>query len=91
MEALIGPNTVNTISPETLEAYRDHGDTALLLEADIEQASWVLSELSEIGINLNEITAKLEIEGVKKFILSYDKLIKKISTLNFKNKDKING
>ncbi len=80
VEALIGPNTVNTIPPETLEAYRDHGDPALLLEADLELASWVLSELSEIGIDLNEITEKLENVGVKKFIQSYDKLIKAIKT-----------
>jgi transaldolase len=92
VEALIGPNTVNTIPLETLEAYIDHGDPAALLEADVEQASWVLSELSEIGIDLNEITTKLEIDGVNSFILAYDKLIKTIktkSTLNFKNKDQI--
>ncbi|NDP22521.1 MAG: transaldolase [Paludibacter sp.] len=90
VEALIGPNTVNTIPLKTLEAYRDHGDPVFLLESDIEQASWVLSELSEIGINLKEVTEILEDEGVEKFIKSYDKLIDAIktkSTLNFKNKD----
>ena len=76
VEALIGPNTVNTIPLQTLEAYRDHGEPVSLLKKDIEQASWVLSELSEIGIDLNEITKKLEEDGVKKFITSYDQLIK---------------
>jgi transaldolase len=90
VEALIGPNTVSTIPLETLEAYRDHGDPALLLEADVEKASWVLSELSEIGIDFEVITAKLEKDGVEKFIKSYDQLLKSIKTksnLNFKNKD----
>lgn len=76
VEALIGPNTVNTIPLQTLEAYRDHGEPASLLKENVEQASWVLSELSEVGIDLNEITNKLEDEGVEKFIASYDQLIK---------------
>jgi transaldolase len=76
VEALIGPNTVNTIPLETLEAYRDHGEPVPLLKENVEQASWVLSELSEIKIDLNEVTKKLEDEGVKKFIASYDQLMK---------------
>jgi len=75
VEALIGPNTVNTIPLQTLEAYRDHGEPVSLLKEDVEQASWVLSELSEIRIDLNEVTKKLEDQGVKKFIASYDQLI----------------
>jgi transaldolase len=75
IEALIGPNTVNTIPLETLEAYRDHGDPSNLLEVDLEQSSWVLSELSEIGIDLTNITEKLENEGVAKFIQAFDKLM----------------
>jgi len=76
VEALIGPNTVNTIPLKTLEAYRDHGEPVSLLKENVEQASWVLSKLSEVGIDLNEITNKLENEGVQKFIASYDQLIK---------------
>jgi len=79
VEALIGPDTVNTIPLETLEAYRDHGDPEPLLKADVKQASWVLSELSEIGIDLNEVTAKLENDGVKKFIDAFDKLMGSIT------------
>lgn len=75
IEALIGPNTVNTIPLETLEAYRDHGDPVDLLEADVEQSSWVLSELPEIGVELKSITEKLENDGVSKFIQSFDKLM----------------
>lgn len=75
IEALIGPNTVNTIPLKTLEAYRDHGDPANLLEIDVEKASWVLSELSEMDIDLKSITEKLENDGVEKFIQAFDKLM----------------
>ena len=75
IEALVGPNTVNTIPLETLEAYRDHGDPSNLLEVDVEQASWVLSELSEMNIDLKSITEKLENDGVEKFIQAFDKLM----------------
>jgi len=83
IEALIGPNTVNTIPLPTLEAYRDHGDPANRLEVDVEQASWVLSELSEIGIDLNSITEELENDGVTKFIEAFDKLTYALSKKSF--------
>jgi len=51
------------------------GDPANLLEVDVEQASWVLSELSEIGVDLKSITEKLENDGVGKFIQAFDKLM----------------
>lgn len=90
IEALIGPNTVNTIPMETLEAYRDHGDPSNLLEVDVEQAYWVLSELPEIGIDLKSITEKLENDGVEKFIQAFDKLMlalkKKSSTRKMNSK-----
>jgi len=75
VEALIGPETINTIPLKTLEAYRDHGDPALRLEAGLEQAFWVLSELSEVGIDMKKVTGKLENDGVKKFIKSFGKLM----------------
>ena len=78
MEALIGPNTINTIPLKTLEAYLDHGNPALQLKADVEQASWVMSELSEVGIDINKTTEKLENDGVEKFIKSFDNLMKSI-------------
>lgn len=78
IEALIGPNTINTIPLETLETYRDHGDPALLLEANIEKATWVMSELPEIGIDIKKITKNLENDGIKNFINSFDKLMEDI-------------
>lgn len=78
VEALIGPNTVNTVPPETYDAYRDHGNPALLLETDVEKASNVLYELEKLGINLQEITENLEKNGVESFKQAYDKLIEAI-------------
>jgi len=79
VEALIGSNTVNTLPLETLEAYRDHGDPSLQLEVNIENATWVMSELSEVGIDIKKISKKLENNGVKQFIDAFDKLLKTIS------------
>jgi transaldolase len=83
VEALICPNTINTIPLKTLEAYRDHGDPALQLDPNLEQASWVLSELPEVGIDINKITKKLENDGVKKFINAFDKLLETITKKSF--------
>lgn len=79
VEALIGPNTINTLPLNTLEAYRKHGNPALQLEVNVEQASWVMSELSEIGVDMKKITKKLENDGIKKFIDAFDKLMEAIS------------
>jgi transaldolase len=76
VEALIGPDTVNTLPLETLKAFRDHGNPAPRLEQGIEEAQQVLSKLGDIGIDLNAVTTKLEQEGLEKFIKPYSSLIK---------------
>ncbi len=75
VEALIGPDTVNTLPLETLHAYRDHGRPAFRLDADVDEATAVLDGLAELGINLDEITERLEAEGVQKFIKSFNRLM----------------
>jgi transaldolase len=75
VEALIGPNTVHTITLKILEAYRDRGKPESLLEVNLEEASLVWSKLSDAGINMIEITEKLESNGVEEFIQSYNKMI----------------
>jgi len=60
---------------ETLNAYRDHGDPALRLEADVAKARKVLEMLPEIGINLDDVTQQLEDEGVEKFVKPFERLI----------------
>jgi transaldolase len=75
IEALIGPDTVNTIPVETLDAYRDHGKPAVRLEQDIESAGLILERLPELNISIDDVTQKLEDEGVEKFNQPFDKLM----------------
>ena len=75
VEALIGPDTVNTIPVETLDAYRDHGDPQARLEQDVQRAGWVLERLSELGIRIDKVTQQLEDQGVEKFNQPFDKLM----------------
>jgi len=78
IEEIIGPETVNTVPPETLDAYRDHGDPKSRLEKDIAEAEWVMAQLSELGINIDTLTQQLEDEGVKKFNEPFDRLMESI-------------
>ena len=75
VEALIGPQTVNTMPPETIDAYRDHGDPAARLEQDLEKANSVLDTLAQLGMKIDEVTQQLEDEGVEKFNKPYDSLM----------------
>ena len=75
VEDLIGPDTVNTLPPETLHAYRKHGDPALRLEQELARASDVPASLAGLGIDLEAVARQLEEEGVKKFIEPFDKLL----------------
>ena len=74
VEELIGPNTVNTVPPATLDAFRDHGKPRDSLEENIEDARHVLEELEKSGISLDAITAELVKDGVKLFADAADKL-----------------
>ena len=76
VEPLIGPDTVNTLPPETLEAYRDHGDPAARLTEDVDHYASYLQRLPELGIDLNQVTQQLEDEGVEKFNQPFDSLMK---------------
>jgi transaldolase len=78
VDALIGPNTVDTVPMETLEAYRTEGEPEDRLTQDLDKATYVLDQLEEKGIDINQISQKLEDEGVEKFIAPYDKLLKAI-------------
>jgi transaldolase len=75
VEALIGPDTVNTLPQETLDAYRDHGRPAPRLEEDLSEAGWVLRTLPELGIDIDRVTGQLVQEGIEKFNKPYDSLI----------------
>lgn len=75
VEPLIGPETVNTLPPETLEAYRRHGDPASRLEQDLAQAAEAVTRLARLGVDLETVARQLEEEGVKKFVAPFDKLL----------------
>ena len=74
VEELIGPNTVNTVPPATLDAFRDHGKLRDSLEENVDDARRVLEELEKSGISLDAITAELVKDGVKLFADAADKL-----------------
>lgn len=78
VEALIGKDTINTLPMETIDAFRDHGKVEDTLTKGIDKANEVLNGLEEIGIDIDDITQKLEDEGIEKFNDAYDKLLKSI-------------
>jgi transaldolase len=75
VEPLIGPQTINTLPQEPLNAYRDHGDPAPRLEENIEAAREVLGRLPELGIDIDQVTQQLEDEGIEKFNKPFDDLM----------------
>ena len=75
VEALIGADTVNTVPPATLDAYRDHGQPEARLAQGTEQARWVLEQLPRLGIDLAEVTRKLEAAGLEQFAAPFDRLL----------------
>ena len=76
VEPLIGPKTVNTLPLGTIDAYRDHGEPASRIEEDVGEAQETMAILGELGIDIAEVTAQLEKEGVEKFVASYDRVLK---------------
>jgi transaldolase len=72
---LIGPDTVNTLPPATLEAFRDHGEAKSSIEGGIAEAEENIRQLAQLDVNLEEITENLQKEGVQKFIDSFDQLL----------------
>ncbi len=74
VEPLIGPETINTMPLETMDACRDHGRVGLTLGQGVAEARAALERLAELGINLDAATGQLEEEGVQKFIRSFELL-----------------
>lgn len=74
VDNLIGPDTVNTLPPKTLDAFLDHGVVARTISQDIEKAQADLDALENLGISMQEVTDQLEKEGVEKFAQAYQGL-----------------
>ena len=75
VEPLIGRDTITTLPPHTLDAFRDHGRVAARLEDDLAEAHALPGRLAALGIELEETALGLEAEGIAKFIEPYDRLI----------------
>lgn len=78
VEALIGPDTVDTVPLETVEAFRDHGLAANTLEEGLDKATETLERLKKAGIDIDQITQQLEDEGIDKFNKPFEKLLQAI-------------
>jgi transaldolase len=88
VEAVIAPDTVNTLPMETLDDYRDHGDPQVRIEQDIDDSETAFKKLSELHIDIDNLTQQLEDEGVDKFSEAYDKLIATLKKSTAKNEIK---
>lgn len=75
VEELIGPHTVDTMPPQTIEAFRDHGVVARTVDRDVAKAERELRALEEIGVSMDDVTAKLLSDGIASFQKSFDTLI----------------
>lgn len=78
VEALIGDRTVNTLPPATYDAYKDHGDPRARIHEGLDQAPAVLERIEQSGIDLADITATLERDGVQAFLDSYTNLLRSL-------------
>ena len=75
VDELVGPDTVNTLPPNTIEACADHCDVASRVETDIDGAKQTMATLAEVGIDVDEVMAQLLDEGIDKFIKPFESLM----------------
>jgi transaldolase len=75
VEELIGPDTVDTMPPATIDAFRDHGVVAKSVDKKVAAADGLLKEIEAVGIPMREVTDKLLVEGIASFQKSFDELL----------------
>ena len=75
VEELIGPDTVNTVPPATLEAFRNHGKPRPSLTENLESARRTMADLTAVGIVMKDVTDRLTTDGVKLFADAFDALL----------------
>lgn len=75
VESLIGPHTVNTMPPATIDAFRDHGEVARTVDRDVAGAEAHIAELESAGVRLDDVTDKLLVDGIASFQKSFDGVI----------------
>lgn len=81
IDELIGAQTINTMAPVTIDAFRDHGRLRNTLEEGVEEAQLVLDSLERLGINLDSVTQQLQLDGIRAFTQSYDELIADLNSV----------
>ena len=79
VDELIGPDSINTLPDATLQAYLDHGKSAVTIDQGLEEARRVFPELKEVGVDIDRVTEELEKEGVKLFSDSFFALLQEIA------------
>jgi transaldolase len=80
VDHLIGPDTVNTLPDQTIEAFLDHGTLARTVDRDVDEAEAVWAGLAAVGVDIDDVAARLEAEGVQSFQKSFDELITALET-----------
>ena len=75
VEELIGPDTVDTMPPATIDAFRDHGVVQRAVDKKVPVAEGLLKEIEAVGISIEDVTAKLLVDGIASFQQSFDELI----------------
>jgi transaldolase len=75
IETLIGPDTVNTMPPQTIDAFRDHGVVARTVDKDLGAAEQTMRDLAAAGVSMKDVTDKLIVDGIASFQKSFDDLI----------------
>jgi transaldolase len=80
VDTLIGPDTVNTMPDATIKAFADHGTIARTVDQNIDQAEAVWRELADVGVDMEDVAAQLEREGVSSFEKSFDELLSALQT-----------
>jgi transaldolase len=80
VEELIGPDTVNTMPPATIDAFRDHGDVKRTVDTGVDQAQRDLEALKAAGVSIESVTEKLLVDGVASFQKSFDTLLSGLRT-----------
>ncbi|MGH9100087.1 MAG: transaldolase [Acidimicrobiales bacterium] len=79
VDRLVGPDTVNTMPQKTLDALLDHGTVARTVDADLEGAHQALDDLARVGVDMEDVSAVLEDQGVSAFVKSFDELLQTLS------------
>jgi len=80
VDSLIGPDTVNTVPPKTMDAFRDHGHVSPSLTEGVAEAEHDLAEAQGLGLDLDGVTKTLVVEGVEQFAKAFDELLRAVAT-----------